>query len=190
LASKHLQLDPQIRAMTSPDLQPTLTGARVIARPLIESDWAALFSAASDPEIWAGHPAKDRYTEPGFRLFFDGALESGAAFVFIERATGRVIGSSRYFGWDPGAREIEIGWSFLAREFWGGSYNAEVKRLMLDHAFTFADCVIFWVGEDNIRSQKAMAKIGGQRRSGLVSRDLGSGPLNHILFEIRKAASA
>jgi len=172
--------------MEEPDLQPTLSGPRVLIRPLKPEDWESLFAAGSDPDIWAGHPAKDRYTETGFRLFFEGALESGSAFVIIDKADGRIIGSSRYYEWDPEKREIEIGWSFLARDYWGGSYNAEIKGLMLDHAFTFADAVIFWVGEDNIRSQKAMAKIGGQRRGGIIERDFGHGAVPHILFEIRK----
>jgi N-acetyltransferase len=172
--------------MDTPDFQPTLTGPRVLLRPLTPDDWDGLFAAGSDPDIWAGHPAKDRYTEAGFRLFFDGAIESGSAFAIVDRANGRIIGSSRYHDWEPEMHEVEIGWSFLARDYWGGSYNGEIKWLMLDHAFTFADAVIFWVGEDNIRSQKAMAKIGGVRRGGVVERDFGRGSAPHVLFEIRK----
>ena len=53
-----------------------------------------------------------------------------------------------------------MGWTFLEREFWGGTYNRELKQLMLDHAFRFVDRVLFVVGEQNFRSQKALAKIG------------------------------
>ena len=91
-------------------------------------------------------------------------------FVFVDRATGRLIGSSRYYGYDRELSEIEIGWTFLARSHWGGATNREVKRLMLDHAFTFVDAVMFWVGEKNWRSQGAMTKIGGVKREGLFIR--------------------
>jgi RimJ/RimL family protein N-acetyltransferase len=73
------------------------------------------------------------------------------AFVFVDRATNRLIGSSRYYGFEPGLSEIEIGWTFLSRSHWGGRANREVKRLMLDHAFTFVDTVVFWVGDQNWR---------------------------------------
>jgi RimJ/RimL family protein N-acetyltransferase len=175
--------------MTVADLQPTLTGARVRIRPLKAGDWKALFAAASDPVIWGLHPARDRYTEPVFREFFDEALRSKAAFVFIDRATKEIIGSSRYHGFDPAQREIEIGWTFLTRPYWGGEYNREIKALMLDHAFGFADVVVFYVGETNLRSQRAMTKIGGVRREAMVSRTLHGTSYRHIVFEIRKPGS-
>ena len=171
--------------MSKPDFQPTLIGANVIVRPMSVADWPELFHAASDPGIWKLHPAKDRYTEPVFRKFFDSGVASKMAFVFVDRTSHRLIGSSRYFGHDAGRSEIEIGWTFIVREHWGGATNREVKRLMLDHAFTFVDTVVFWVGETNLRSQGAMAKIGGIRREGLFYRDL-SGPLPNFVFEISK----
>lgn len=143
-----------------PDLQPTLIGQRVALRPLVASDWDALYTVAADPLIWEQHPASDRYQEPVFRAFFADALASGGAFIVHDRATGATIGSSRYFGWDADRSEIEIGWSFLARSHWGGQFNGEMKRLMLDHAFTFATAVVFLIGPDNIRSRRAVERIG------------------------------
>ena len=172
--------------MSKPDFQPTLTGPTVIVRPVMSGDWAELFAAGSDPEIWKVHPRSDRYTEPAFREYFDGAVASGMGFVFVERPTGRLIGSSRYYGYDAGRSEIEIGWTFIARSHWGGTTNREVKRLMLDHAFTFVDTVIFWVGEQNWRSQGAMTKIGGVRRAGLFTREA-AGATPHVIFEIGKS---
>lgn len=169
-----------------PDLQPTLTGERVLIRPLREDDWDEMFAVAADPLIWELHPVRDRYMEPVFREFFDGAIASKSAFAFVDRASGRIIGSSRYHGYDPETREIEIGWTFLSREFWGGSYNAEVKRLLLDHAFRFADVVVFIVGESNYRSQRAMEKIGGVRRAEVLQRELNGVTSTHVVFEIRK----
>jgi RimJ/RimL family protein N-acetyltransferase len=172
-------------AMSAPDLQPTLTGPTVIIRPVVADDWAELFAAGSDPEIWKVHPRSNRYTEPAFRVYFDGAVASSMAFVFVDRSSNRLIGSSRYYGYDSERSEVEIGWTFVVRSHWGGATNREVKRLMLDHAFTFVDTVVFWVGEQNWRSQGAMTKIGGIKRSGLFTREL-SGTTPHFIFEIGK----
>jgi RimJ/RimL family protein N-acetyltransferase len=173
-------------AMSQPNFQPTLTGPSVIVRPIAADDWAELFAAGSDPEIWKVHPRANRYTEPEFRAYFDSAVKSKMAFVFVDRSTGRLIGSSRYYGYDAARSEIEIGWTFVVRSRWGGATNREVKRLMLDHAFTFVDTVIFWVGEQNWRSQGAMTKIGGIKREGLFTREL-SGATPHFIFEIGKS---
>jgi RimJ/RimL family protein N-acetyltransferase len=145
-----------------------------------------MFAAAADPEIWALHPVSNRHTESVFRGFFDDAIASGSAFSFVDRAKARIIGSSRYYGYDPAANEIEIGWTFLARPYWGGSYNLEIKRLMLAHAFTFVDTVVFWVGTTNWRSRRAMEKIGGVPRSEPKTRSLGGQNYAHIVFEISK----
>ena len=63
---------------------------------------------------------------------------------------------------DLAMNEIEIGWSFLARPYWGGRYNGEMKRLMLDHAYKFVNRVLFIIGPENIRSRRAVEKIGGR----------------------------
>ena len=145
------------------ELQPTLKGNLIHLRPLRPEDFDALFAAASDPLIWEQHPERNRYTEERFRAYFKGGLDSGGALIATDAKTGAVIGSSRYCGYDPAASEIEIGWTFLARSHWGGRYNGEMKRLMLRHAFQFVDHVVFLIGEDNIRSQNAVEKIGALR---------------------------
>jgi len=145
------------------DLQPRLDGALLTLRPLREEDFDALFAVAADPLIWEQHPNSDRYKEEVFREFFRGAMESGGALLARDATTGEVVGSSRYHGYDEAASEIEIGWSFLARRCWGGAWNREMKTLMLRHALQFVRCVVFLVGPNNIRSQKAMEKIGGVR---------------------------
>jgi len=145
------------------DLQPTLEGESLRLRPLREDDWEALFAAASDPLIWEQHPASDRYQETVFREYFREAMECGGALVVLDRKTGRVIGSSRFIEYDEERSEIEIGYTFLARAYWGGAYNREMKDLMLRHAFQFVRHVVFLVGPQNLRSQKAMEKIGGVR---------------------------
>jgi RimJ/RimL family protein N-acetyltransferase len=145
------------------DFQPTLKGELLELRPLRADDYGDLFAVASDPLIWEQHPAKDRYTESVFKEFFREAMESGGAFVVIDRKDGRVVGSSRFHGYDSARSEIEIGWTFLARSHWGGVYNRELKELMLRHAFGFVNTVVFLVGPNNKRSQRAMEKIGGVR---------------------------
>ena len=144
------------------ELQPTLSGRLVELRPLELTDFAPLYVAASDPLIWHQHPEPDRYKRDVFQRYFDGAMESGGAFAIVDRGTRRIIGSSRYCALRPAEREVEIGWTFLERAFWGGAYNGEVKSLMLDHAFRFVDRVVFIVGENNRRSQKALEKIGAR----------------------------
>jgi RimJ/RimL family protein N-acetyltransferase len=137
------------------DTQPTLTGELVTLRPLRTDDFDALYAVAADPLIWQQHAASNRHERPVFEQFFQEALASGGALVALDRATGAVIGSSRYWDHNEEKRQIEIGWTFLARPFWGGRYNAEMKRLMLEHAFRLVDRVFFVVGVRNVRSQKA-----------------------------------
>jgi RimJ/RimL family protein N-acetyltransferase len=157
------------------DLQPHLKGELVELRPLAREDWDELFAIASDSLIWEQHPERDRYKEDVFRVFFKDALESGGAFIIIDRKTQQIIGSTRFYGYDPEKSEIEIGWTFLARKYWGGRYNAEMKRLLLNHAFNFVESVVFFVGEDNVRSQKAMEKIGAIK-VGTAMRTYGNHP--------------
>ena len=154
------------------DLQPVLEGTLLGLRPLRPEDFHDLYAVASDPLIWEQHPNSDRYKEEVFKGFFREALESGGALIAIDSKDRRVIGSSRFHGYDSDKSEIEIGWTFLARSHWGGSYNREMKQLMLRHAFRFVKSVVFLVGPENVRSQRAMEKIGGVR---VGSRADGSG---------------
>lgn len=147
--------------MTAIDLQPTLEGDLLELRPLHEDDFNNLYAVASDAELWAQHPANDRWQPEVFEQFFDEALERRGALVIIDKATGRMIGSSRYHAYSSELDEVEIGWTFLARSHWGGTVNRELKRLMLQHAFGFVSNIIFRVGVTNWRSQRAMEKIGG-----------------------------
>ncbi|HVS37619.1 MAG TPA: GNAT family N-acetyltransferase [Gemmataceae bacterium] len=145
------------------DLQPYLKGGLLELRPLSAADFLDLYAVASDPLIWEQHPCNDRYQEQVFKVFFREALDSQGALVAIDCKAGRVIGSSRFHGYDVANSEIEIGWTFLARSHWGGVYNGEMKKLMLGHAFQFVRNVIFLIGPHNIRSQRAVEKIGAIR---------------------------
>ena len=170
----------------APDRQPTLEGERVLLRPSTAEDWEALYAVASDPLIWEVHPAHDRWQEPVFRRFFDDAIASGGGMTIVDRATGAVIGASRFDGHDPEKDEIEIGWTFIARAYWGGAHNREIKRLMLDHIHRFVGTVTFMVGEDNIRSRRAMEKIGGVLRDEVHERVFAGRTVPHVVYEIRR----
>lgn len=145
------------------DLQPHLNGKLLTLKPLSKDDFEQLHQAASDPLIWEQHPAKNRCKRDVFEVFFAQAIESGGALLICDKASGEVIGSSRYYGFNSATSDVEIGWTFLARKYWGGEYNGELKRLMLEHAFQFVDTVKFMVDPVNTRSQKAVEKIGGVR---------------------------
>ena len=155
------------------ELQPVLGGDLLTLRPLRAEDFDGLYAVASDPLIWEQHPDKTRSDPAGFRKFFDEAMASGGALIAIDNATGAVIGSSRFHAYAAEADEVEIGWTFLARTHWGGRYNGEMKRLMLTHAFRFVGRVVFLVGPTNIRSQRAVERIGGVRAG--MRRDAASG---------------
>lgn len=168
------------------DRQPELGGDLLTLRPAVPEDFDALFAVASDPSIWEVHPAHDRWQGTVFRRFFDDGLASGGMLVARDRATGAVIGSSRYDFTRAGAGEIEIGWTFLARSHWGGRYNGEMKALMLDHAFQSVDRVLFMVGETNVRSRRAVEKIGGYLTPRQYPAEMAGRSVNHVVYAIDK----
>ncbi len=163
------------------DLQPTLRGELLELRPLRPADWDGLYAVARDPLIWEQHPESDRWREARFRVFFQGALDSGGAFAVVDRAGGRIIGSTRFCAYVPERSEIEIGWTFLAREYWGGRWNGEMKRLMLDHAFRFVERVVFVIGPENVRSRRAVEKVGG-----VLAGTLNDSGGERVVYEIRR----
>jgi RimJ/RimL family protein N-acetyltransferase len=157
--------------------QPILVGEFVEARPLRADDFDELYEAAADPLLWEQHPEPDRWRREVFRAYFEDHLASGGALAIVDRATGALIGATRYDNLDAGQSEVEIGWTFLDRPYWGGVYNADLKRVMLEHAFRAVDTVVFLVGEQNLRSRRAVEKLGavetGRRRG-------------QVLYELRK----
>ena len=174
------------------DRQPVLEGERLLLRPLRQDDWGALFAVASDPLIWAVHPAHDRWQEDVFRAYFDDALAQGGAVAVIDKSTGAVVGSSRWQGHDPACQEsggggsVEIGWTFLARSHWSGAYNPELKRLMLAHALASVERVQFRVGETNVRSRRAMEKIGGLLTDRIDLTLMAGREVRHVVYEITR----
>lgn len=169
------------------DRQPTLEGERLLLRPLAPEDWDALYAVASDPLVWEVHPAHDRWREDVFRAFFDEGLAEGGALLAIRKADGQPVGSSQFRICPIKPDEIEIGWTFLARECWGTGLNPEMKRLMLEDALPHYPRVLFRIGETNVRSRKAIEAIGGRLTDLLEDGDYKGTPVRHVVYEIDRA---
>ncbi len=168
------------------NLQPILENEFVKMRPLAQSDFEDLYVVASDPLIWEQHPNPDRYKRKVFETFFKGAIESGGAFLVTDAQTEKVIGSSRFYDFNPGNKSILIGYTFFARSHWGSKYNPASKQLMIQHAFQSVDSVIFHIGANNIRSQKAIERIGANKIGELEIEYYGEPSKLNFVYEIRK----
>ena len=170
------------------DLQPLhLANERVQLLPLKESDFEDLYAVASDPLIWEQHPNPDRYKRDVFLVYFRGAMESGGAFLIRDLQTGKIAGSSRYYDYNAESGEVKIGYTFFSRECWGGSVNPAVKQLMIDHAFRYVGSVFFEVGATNIRSQKAMERLGAVKTGERAVAYYGEPPKINFIYRIDKA---
>ncbi len=172
--------------MTDFELQPTLESELLKIQPLMADDFEALYNIASDPFIWEQHPNRDRYKRSVFENFFKGAMESGAAFLVLDKKTGETIGSSRYYDLNFLEKSIAIGYTFLAKSHWGGAYNNALKALMLNHAFTFFDRVILHIGANNIRSQKATEKLGAKKIGEIEMEYYGEASRLNFVYLINK----
>lgn len=169
------------------NLQPTFENDIVLVRPLVASDFDALFTAASDSKIWEQHPNKNRYQLSEFTLYFEGAMQSGGAFCVIEKATNTVIGSTRYYDVRMDApTSVVIGYTFYTTACWGKGYNPMVKKMMLQYAFQYVDEVYFHIGAVNKRSQMAIGKIGAIK---IAEKDIayyGAAPQLNFVYRITK----
>jgi N-acetyltransferase len=168
------------------NLQPILENDLLLVRPLEEADFEDLCKVASDPLIWALHPAKERATREGFTVFFKEAMATKAAFVVIDKKKGNIMGTSRYNPVPNHDNAIEIGWTFLARTYWGGAYNQSMKKLMMDYAFQYVKNILFFVNIHNLRSQKAVEKIGGMRVSELEGKMIEPKTASTVIFKVHR----
>jgi RimJ/RimL family protein N-acetyltransferase len=147
--------------MTHFSLQPLdLEGDKIRLLPLRPEHFEALFAVAADPLLWAQHPNPNRYQRDVFANFFEGAIASQGAFLVVEKETEAVVGCSRFYDYDGVTNSILIGYTFVGRTYWGKAYNRELKCLMLAYIFQYVDTVFFHIGAQNVRSQKAIEKIG------------------------------
>jgi N-acetyltransferase len=146
------------------NLQPVLENEVLRMQPLQPDDLEALYLVGSDPLIWEQHPNKNRWQKPDFENYFKGAVESGSAFLISNSRTGETIGCTRYYDYNETEKSILIGYTFIARQYWGRQFNTAMKKLMVNHAFGFADTVLFHIGAYNIRSQTAIGRIGAVKK--------------------------
>ena len=109
------------------DFQPLLGGTLVRLRPLAERDFHALHAASSDSKIWEQLPRSERYKRQVSQTFYEESLSLKTTLVIVESKNNEIIGSSRYARFDSGRREIEIGWTFVTRRYWGKGHNSEAK---------------------------------------------------------------
>jgi len=144
-------------------IQPVLENQDYKLIPLQQGDFESLYEVASDPRVWEQHPNPDRYKREVFESFFKGAMESEGAFKIIEKSSGDVLGSTRFYNYDEEDNHIFIGYTFYGTKSWGKGINPQVKKIMLDYIFQFVDKVHFHVGKENLRSQIAMERIGGKK---------------------------
>jgi RimJ/RimL family protein N-acetyltransferase len=140
--------------------QPNLDNGQIQLVPLQASDFDALYAVAADPAIWEQHPQHDRWKKEVFQKFFEEAMRSRNTFKIIDKATGEIAGSTRYYDYDEHKNTIHIGYTFYATKYWGTGFNKAVKKLMLEYIFQFVDNVGFHVGVNNIRSQIAVTRLG------------------------------
>ena len=166
------------------DTQQVLENDKVILTPLIDEYYNPLYEIATDPVLWEHHPISYAYRLEGYNKFFIEAMAIGSL-VIIDKTTDKVIGSTRFYNYNELENSVVIGHTFIAREYWGSGYNKSIKKLMLDYAFTHVNKVIFYVVVNNIRSQKALEKIGATAK-GYITRNYEGKELKCILFEIEK----
>lgn len=145
-----------------------------------------VYLVAKDPKIWEQHPCK-RYLRVEFDKYFWESVASRTALTILDSQTEKIIGSSRYKVIPGFPNGVEIGWTFLSRNYWGGTYNTAVKYLMMKHAFKYVDNIILYVDKNNIRSRKAVQKLGGALLDTTEYPELQKTPENNLTFVVKKA---
>ena len=153
--------------------------------PLQEDHFEELYKVASDPLIWEQHPIKDRYKKEVFKPFFDAAISSKGAFLILDKKTNEIMGTSRYYEYNPEESSVAIGYTFIGRKFWGGAYNKSTKKLLIDYAFQNVNSIFFHIGAENIRSQKAVLKLGTTKTNEINFPHNGV-DLLHFEYELKK----
>jgi len=144
-----------------------LKGTTVNLLPLEEGLLEELYTAAADKELWKLVPldCSDREVFYKAYRFALSERERGAQYPFVifHKSTKKLIGSTRFFEIYPGDKKLEIGWTWICREFWGTTVNFECKLLLLTYCFDVlkTNRVQLKTKDTNFRSRKAIEKIGG-----------------------------
>jgi N-acetyltransferase len=151
----------------------TLEGRSVRLEPLAVAHHAALCEVGLDPELWQVIPYRVS-TADEMRDYIGSVLEAQAAgtaipFATVERASGRVIGSTRFMNIDTANRRVEIGATWIAKPWQRTAINTEAKYLMLRHAFETLGCIRVELKTDavNQQSRQAILRIGAREEGTL-----------------------
>ncbi|MCD9574561.1 GNAT family N-acetyltransferase [Flavobacterium soyae] len=168
------------------NLQPDFLEDQIVKLiPLEENHFEELYKAASDPLIWEQHPMKDRYKKDVFKTFFETAIDSKGSFLILDKHTNEIMGTTRYYDYNPEKSSVAIGYTFLSRKYWSGPYNKSCKKLLIDYAFQYVDSILFHIGAENFRSQKAVLKLGAEKVNTMVFTNNGVS-LPHFEYELKK----
>jgi N-acetyltransferase len=166
-----------------------LEGRRVRLEPLAKGHLAGLAAVGLDPELWRWIPTPVRTMEE-MAGYIETALrdqEQGTSlpFALAEKSTGRLMGSSRYGNIDRTHRRVEIGWTWVAREWQRTAVNTEAKYLLLKHAFESLGCIRVELKTDSLneRSRAAILRIGA-REEGIFRNHMitASGRIRHTVY--------
>ena len=152
----------------SPDRQRiVLEGERIRLEPLCAEHAQGLYNRGRMGADWAFMPRACFIDMADVRQWIEEALqdETQMPFTIVEKAKGRVVGSTRFLHMRPEHRTVEIGWTWLGQEWQRTGVNTEAKLLMLAHAFDRMGCirVEFKTDARNQRSQRALERIGATR---------------------------
>ncbi len=149
-------------------IEPSLTGPRIVLRPLAATDAGALVAAAADGELWS-LPFTVVPSAATVDAYIGAALDGHAAgsvmpFVIVLRETGQVIGCTRFWKIDRINRKLEIGHTWLAASWQKTFVNTEAKFLLLRQAFDEMGCVRvqFTTDETNVASRAAILRLGAK----------------------------
>jgi len=167
-------------------IQPELENEEYQLIPLSQGDFESLYEVASDPKVWEQHPNKNRYEREVFENFFKGAIESEGAFKIVEKSSGDILGSTRFYDFDEKENRIFIGYTFYGTKSWGKGINPQIKKLMLDYIFQYVDTVHFHIGKENFRSQTALERLGGKKIAEEEVAYFGEPTRTNFVYEIKK----
>jgi N-acetyltransferase len=167
----------------------TLEGMHVRLEPLAKAHLKGLAEIGLDEELWRWIPTAVRTTEE-MAAYIATALkeqEQGVSlpFAIVEKALGRAIGSTRYGNIDRTHHRVEIGWTWVAREWQRTAMNTETKYLLLRHAFETLGCMRVELKTDSLneRSRAAILRIGA-REEGIFRNHMitASGRIRHTVY--------
>ena len=145
----------------------TLEGRAVRLEPLdLSRHWDGLRAVGLEQELWRFTSSRAR-DEAELLRYLERAIDEqrrgvSLPFATIQRASGRVAGSTRFGNITPEHRRVEIGWTWLGSEFQRSALNTEAKYLMFRHAFEVEGCmrVELKTSLTNLKSQAAMERLG------------------------------